>query len=342
MNLLCPLCQKMLTVDEKFAGQVMKCPHCAGTFTVPNLPGAPAPPPAPPAPAAHPAPAAPDVYAVAPPTDVAPAAPASGVTPPVREEPASSTTSPVVKDVPPPSQPSTAGYQRVFTVTFSPKVLMFVPPVAIVLIFFFQFLPWVGVYPGGVPAVTQSAWGAAFGGYTEDPDMRTVFKIPTEEEIKKDPDKVKDIRSGVNVLTIFYLLLFLPTLVVTVGCLALNYTHINLPKGLTPLLPWRWGIVAAANLLLFLFLALQILLGFSLENKVRESYDAGTPKKETMNTVEQKVAEATHGMHLAYLHRTVWLRLTVWLHVLAILCAALVFWSGRHENRPPPRMDVMW
>jgi hypothetical protein len=333
----------MLTVDEKFAGQVMKCPHCAGTFTVPNLPGAPAPAPAPPTPAAQPAPAAPDVYAVAPASGVAPAVPPSGATTSVQEAPPSTTTSPAVKDVPPPSQPSTAGYQRVFTVTFSPKVLMFVPPAAVVLIFFFQFLPWVGVYPGGVPAVTQSAWGAAFGmSPTEDADMKSIFKIPTEDEIKKDPDKVKDIRPGVNVLTIFYLLLFLPTLVVTVGCLALNYTHINLPKGLTPLLPWRWGIVAAANLLLFLFLALQILMGFSLENKVREAYDAGAPKKEAMTTVEQKVEAAKQGMVLGYLHRTVWLRLTVWLHLLAILCAALVFWAGRHENRPPPRIDVMW
>src|SRR5207302_4393185 len=38
MNLLCPNCQKMLTVPEQFAGQLMKCPLCSGTFTVPVLP----------------------------------------------------------------------------------------------------------------------------------------------------------------------------------------------------------------------------------------------------------------------------------------------------------------
>jgi len=32
MNLLCPNCQKMLTVPEQYAGQLMKCPLCAGTF----------------------------------------------------------------------------------------------------------------------------------------------------------------------------------------------------------------------------------------------------------------------------------------------------------------------
>src|SRR5215470_17975414 len=51
MNLLCPNCQKMLTVPEQFAGQLMKCPLCAGTFTVPGLPPASSPPPPDPAPA---------------------------------------------------------------------------------------------------------------------------------------------------------------------------------------------------------------------------------------------------------------------------------------------------
>ena len=38
MNLLCPNCQKPLTVPEQYAGQPMRCPLCAGTFTVPALP----------------------------------------------------------------------------------------------------------------------------------------------------------------------------------------------------------------------------------------------------------------------------------------------------------------
>src|SRR5262249_49448655 len=58
MNLLCPNCGKMLTVPEQYAGQMMKCPLCMGTFTVPALPSGagvepagaqqPAPPPTPP------------------------------------------------------------------------------------------------------------------------------------------------------------------------------------------------------------------------------------------------------------------------------------------------------
>jgi hypothetical protein len=38
MNLLCPNCQKQLSVGDQYAGQLMKCPLCQGTFTVPTLP----------------------------------------------------------------------------------------------------------------------------------------------------------------------------------------------------------------------------------------------------------------------------------------------------------------
>jgi hypothetical protein len=42
MAFLCPSCQKMLTVPEQYAGQMMKCPLCGGTITVPAPPaGAP-------------------------------------------------------------------------------------------------------------------------------------------------------------------------------------------------------------------------------------------------------------------------------------------------------------
>src|SRR5207244_222603 len=56
MNLLCPNCQQQLSVQEQFAGQLMKCPLCGNNFTVPALPqAAAAPAPGGPAPAAAPA-----------------------------------------------------------------------------------------------------------------------------------------------------------------------------------------------------------------------------------------------------------------------------------------------
>ena len=51
-------------------------------------------------------------------------------------------------------------YTRKASMWYSPKVIQFIPAVAIVLIFFLQFAPWVGVYFGSIPAVTQMSWGA--------------------------------------------------------------------------------------------------------------------------------------------------------------------------------------
>src|SRR5882762_10036273 len=52
MELLCPSCQKKLTIPDQYAGQLMKCPLCQQTFTAPALPATPAaamaPPPPPP------------------------------------------------------------------------------------------------------------------------------------------------------------------------------------------------------------------------------------------------------------------------------------------------------
>src|SRR5690349_5052901 len=74
MNLLCPSCQKMVTVDNQYAGQQMRCPHCNNVFTVPALPSEPSPPTMPP-PAPAPAPLPPSVPSSAPPIPSAPPPP---------------------------------------------------------------------------------------------------------------------------------------------------------------------------------------------------------------------------------------------------------------------------
>src|SRR5438034_1070971 len=50
MELLCPSCQKKLTIPDQYAGQLMKCPLCTQTFTAPALPPTPGPAMAPPPP----------------------------------------------------------------------------------------------------------------------------------------------------------------------------------------------------------------------------------------------------------------------------------------------------
>jgi hypothetical protein len=346
MNLLCPNCQKMLTVPEEYAGQLMKCPLCNGTFTVPALPtSAAAPSPVPAGPPPGPAPAGPDVYGLR--HEPEPTPPASfrpdGVTAPAPPPPSSAATTKVPPPPPPAPSPSAAppeGYTRNPTVWLSPRVLRWVPAVSLVLVFILLFFSWVGLYPGGVPGVTQSAWGAAFGLYTQDNDLSPV--LPSMQKTDKPEDNSIP---GASVLTIFYLLLFFPALAVTLAVLVydLNLIHAKLPPQLEQVLPWRWGIVAAVNLVLLFFLSLQLLFGFSLDSKYGAWVERQVQAKEGKKTDELKLAEVARGAMLEQLTHTVWLKLVVLLNVLATLAAVLMYLLlQRGDRRPLPRMELLW
>jgi hypothetical protein len=242
---------------------------------------------------------------------------------------------------PPPSVPSLSplpaeGYRRTLSLTLNPRVLPWVAPVCLLLVFILQFLAWVGLYPGGVPAATQNAWQAAFDLDTRDPD------VTPEVSALKD----QNIRPGVSVLTIFYLLLFLLlVLPVTVASVAIDHVHIKLPPAVEKLLPWRWGIVAAANLILFLFLGLQVILGFSLESRYADWVDKEVTgdSKEPKNTVNRKQDQVRKGRYLEDLRRTGWLYSVVVLHLVAVVGSILMFWiTQRSPGRPLPKLELLW
>src|SRR5262245_7013455 len=153
MNLLCPNCGKMLTVPEQYAGQLMKCPLCSGTFTVPALPpggalDAPAPPSAPPAPAFQQS-APSDPYHPQQSSSPQPAFDAGGrggagepafptSPPPPPQQAVSQTGGPGL-----PSESVTPGeYTGGWQLRTNLKILQWVPAVALLLVFFIQFFPW--------------------------------------------------------------------------------------------------------------------------------------------------------------------------------------------------------
>lgn len=328
MLLQCPNCQKQLTVPEEFAGQLMKCPLCDGTFTVPSLPGAAPPPPPPSVPE-------PDVFSVR--HDPPPAAPP--LPPPVSNLPPLPSSTATTSSKPPSPAPSlsplpTEGYKHTRTLWFSPRVLPWIAPACLLLVFFLQFFNWVGLYPGGIPADTQNAWQAAFGLWTPDADVEPL--LPALKD--------KETQPGASVLTIFYLLLFFPVLAVTVASVVITMIHVKLPPGVEKILPWRWGIVAAANLVLLLFLGLQVLLGFSLDSRYGEWVDKKVKgdSTEAKNTVQKKKEEVDRGHYLEALCHTIWLRLVIVLHLVAIISAALMFWiAQRGTHRPMPKLELL-
>lgn len=112
MEILCPLCQNKLTIQDQYAGMVLKCPSCNGSFQAPSLPPgglAPSPPPEPP--------------------------------PPLPQESAAA-------EPPPQPQPSTPlpplpdGFNHIYFIAFKQEIVQWIAVAALGLIFVFSFFPW--------------------------------------------------------------------------------------------------------------------------------------------------------------------------------------------------------
>ncbi len=328
MNLLCPNCQKMLTVPEQYAGQLMKCPLCAGTFTVPGLPPAA---PTPPNPAPMLPPSQPDVFSLK--SDPPPTSAAISTSAPNN---AASTGSPSPSlSPPPPGGPGT------FSVWFKPEIVKWIAPGALVLAFFIMlFFPWIGVYPGGQPAAWQYAYQIPFGWEWHDADLQKLFHFTADGE-----DKV-DNRPGFDFLMLLYWPLFLATLAITIGFAILPALNLKLPPNVQPYLKWGWGIVAVLNLLLFMLLCLQLVWGFSLENsvyswKLEQTGAADLAKLQTRDTIQEKLLAAYKGQARDLVKTTVYLKLTVVLLLVAILGAALMLALEQRHKPTPVRIDLV-
>jgi hypothetical protein len=334
MNLQCPSCLKPLTVPDQYAGQMMKCPLCASTFSVPAQAGDHDPIPQLPAlpqqntpnlPTPTPTMSSPTNSSTPTPTPSSPT-----VYPEGEEEP----------DTPAPTRtPSRSakgtpdGYTQSFVWSFNVKIMRWFAPVALLVIFFLQFFPWVGLYPGGFPTVTQGAWGAAFGSYSEDDDLIPKTGVP------------EDRRPTASAMMIFYVLLFLPTLLITVAALLLDLGVIDqkaIPPAVQALLKWRWHAVAGLNVLVFMFLFLQLIFGFSIESKVYAEAAKTAGIAAAKDTKAKKEAQIEYGTLTSIVARTFYLTLAFWLHVLAVIGSVTTSCLHERGGKPDPKLELVW
>jgi hypothetical protein len=334
----------------------MKCPLCSGTFTVPALPpGGGLDAPAPPQPAFSSSPG-PDPYNVAPPVPPpSPPEPAFQASPPA--PPAPVTTQPKAGPSLPPPVPRSAApgdYHHQLAVPFNDKILQWVTPAALLIVFVLQFFPWIGVYAGSEPLATQGAWGAAFGSLSAQKKLTKAFfpalgwndeQLANVNKGKNDAERVKDPRPGVSLLLLFYVLFYVPALLITLGVAVLPFIKIPFPPPVQQVMPWRWAIVAGLNAVLLLFLALQILLNFGLESSV-SGYVNSSPEMKKLSAdtdAEEEVVEAKRSALTGMVQRTVWLKIVFVLHLLATAAAALVFWvEKRGPSQPLPVLELRW
>jgi hypothetical protein len=286
----------MLSVPEEFAGQMMKCPLCGGTFPTPSLPGAPLGGfnPSPPQP---PAPVLPEPYGLAPspvpPSPVPPSPPPSDrpKLAPLPELPASITSDTVApprkKERPPrngeeeprprkvvPPEPVTPGeYKHSFSFGFDLGILTWLPPGLLTLIFLLSFFPWAAESVG-----SQNLWECAF--------------------------------SLSMVRFIFYVVLFLLAWLASIASVVFNARLAPEPPFLQQLGPWRHAIAGGISLMAFLFLAIAYI----------------------------------EWVFLTQSPMTVWMRIAVRVHLLAVLSAFLELWLDSRQKRrsPPPRVELRW
>jgi hypothetical protein len=209
MELLCPSCQQRLTIPDQYAGQLMKCPLCANMFTAPalqSMPAAPidAPKPPPPPPGA---PSSRIMEGVAPfplpPSDSPAPQPAAESA--VTAEPAFAAT------------PLPSDSQRTWTIWFSPRVVPWIAPICMALLFILTFLPWWVSERGS----SFNAWSLSFGDHS-------------------------------NLFFSFWLVLSLLALVVAIPSLLLTLKLIPAPPALAVIEPWRPVIVGGLVFLSFL------------------------------------------------------------------------------------------
>jgi len=223
-----------------------------------------------------------------------------------------------------------------------------------VLLLLLTFFPWVGIYPGGVPFVTQNAWQAALGGswYTQDNDLLDtalpILKITDEKDASKNKDAA-DVSSkpGVSLLLLFYLVpFFLLTLAATLFFVAYPYLeNVKIPPQITQLLPYRNSIVFGLNGVLLLFLTMQMVLNFGLESSATASIETKPELKlnDNATTQQSKIRNVKVGMYLDQIQRTSYLKLAFWVQLIATVAAGIIYWLERRGAKTPlPNLQFHW
>jgi hypothetical protein len=236
-----------------------------------------------------------------------------------------------------------AGYAHTRSYVLNGRVLTWVAPVSLLLVFVLAlpFFSWVGMYPARESALTQSGFGVAFNSY----DIMEVWKA----NYKTLLDPITKDGPGVGLPTIFFILLLIPTLLVALAgaMIHLKLVPVQLPPSVEPFLGYRPLLIVGLAGLCLLLLILQMAVDLPLENKVHDAAaalakeddpvkDLDTPEKRLNHKLLEGKIEGGYNVQ-----RTSWLSLTVVLLVVAVLAGLLEFLTLRRGNAPPIRVDFL-
>lgn len=318
MRQVCPHCYTNNEVADELAGKEATCSYCAKPFPVPGrytaqVSAAVAPPaPAPVAVAPAPQPVAPE------PVAPAPEAP-SGFLPPA----------PTVGG----ALPAASGTVKEIGFSIPPKLVAWLPALALTVVFVLSFFPWVASYRGNSTVYSQRPWGALVGG-----TPARNFKLEDSSIPGGWLDKV---RSDWKILLPFFLLLL-------VG-LAFAWAERGLksfdPRKVPPLVklwPWRNAIVGACTVLTLLLLIGQLINGFGMERALRAQVAAKyEPQKQAAGESAAALEKVSHDIEQELrgydVEQTKWACLALSFLALGALAAVLRPCLDARGDKPAPR-----
>jgi hypothetical protein len=209
----------------------------------------------------------------------------------------------------------TGDYRPRLVLALHPAVVRWLAPAGLVVLFVLFFFPWLGSELGGRYEYSQSGFGAAFA----------FAGSPVDQSPGYAPWLILEflllVLSVVAAAGLVAATLLLPTLKAT------------LPPPVKLVLDHRSYFFGALSLLCFIFLSLQLVMGFPAEH---HDFTSIAPPH-----FKEDPAEFQAIMH-AVLYRTIWLRAAFTVSLLAVLGALADFWLERRVGRPLPKLQVEW
>ena len=241
-----------------------------------------------------------------------------------------------------PTAPGTSGYTQACSVSLLPHVLDWVPVVCFSLILFLTLFSWVGIYPGGYKAYSQSPWLAISGSISTD---------RFAEEVLKKETNLKALTSSNWILLIPYLIGLLVTTVLAWADRFVTMAHVQTLTGklafLSRIWPHRFPLLAGLSVALLLLLLLQLQMGFGLETAVKQMATetlAGERDAAGSNSAALDKVAVKEGQELGKYQPqgTYYLSLAVIAHFVAVLAAGARFWLNRRGTKPLPKLTMNW
>jgi len=255
---------------------------------------------------------------------------------------------------PPPFTPHTPqrdavppGYSRSISFTLSSLILDWIPIGCLLTALILSFFTWVGAYPGGYPAYTQSAWqilAADISGTAQPKGLNDLQETANWLET-----------SPIGLRTDWFMLPYLVILIITTVLALLerafknpNVMSVPGPLAWLPTIwPRRFALLTLLSALLVVFLIGHFVRGKTLADAIKRSaiehqkveYDAAEASGASSDKliVQVKIGQEV-GKYA--IQGTTFRSLVVLVQVGALLGMCGRWWLERRGNKPHPRLTL--